>query len=506
MPDITSRTEPRTYRGAGEAGSPRLAALPGVHREQIDPQQVLETERYDTDDRRLSAAGIALAVQRGDAQAQWHLDLPDGDAHERLRVPIPPDDVAAPRVPTELDELIRGSVRGRAVRPAARVRVLRTVTRLFDTNDHQLAEIVLDEVTIATLGAATEVSAWTEAELHTTPAAPIDEIEQRLADAGLHPAAPAAAAELDRLLRPAARVRRAGRRGSAGAALVAYLAEHADRLAAEDLRVRRGEPDSVHQLRVASRRMRSALQAYRPLLDRAWTDPLIEELREFGRELAPARDAEVLKERIAGALDALEPELLLGPVEAQVTRHFARAEAEAGAAVLSALDGERYAWIRNALEQLVERPPLTKRAARKAAEELPRHMARTAGRLERAVGTATDPEMDAATRDLAVHAARKAGKRLRYATEVARPAVGKPAVRFAKAMKGFQSALGEHQDTVVARAALRELAAQAHPKGENGFSFGVLYGRDEVLAASIEEELPSLWAAAWTKRHRRWLR
>ena len=104
-----------------------------------------------------------------------------------------------------------------------------------------------------------------------------------------------------------------------------------------------------------------------------------------------------------------------------------------------------------------------------------------------------------------MHDARKAGKRLRYATEVARPVVGKDAKRFAKALKGFQTALGEHQDTVVAREALRELGAQAHAAGENGFSFGVLHARDAALAAGIEERLPDALGTAWTPRNRRWL-
>jgi CHAD domain-containing protein len=293
--------------------------------------------------------------------------------------------------------------------------------------------------------------------------------------------------------------------GSAGAVLIAYLAEHVDRLAAEDQRARRGEPDSVHQLRVAARRLRSALQSYRRLLKRERTDPLVGELRELASALAPARDAEVLHARIRDGLAELEPELLLGPVQAQVTRHYARVESEAAAAVLSALDGDAYARLRRDLDDLVRRPPLTKRAARPARTELPAHVARAAQRLSRAVEVAVDPAAPADERDIAVHDARKAGKRLRYATEVARPAVGKDAKRFAKELKGFQDALGEHQDTVVAREALRELAAQAHGDGQNGFAFGVLHGRDAARAARIEEQLPDLWARAWRPRNRRWL-
>ncbi len=512
MTDTTTRTEITVFRGAPEAGSPRLDALPGVHREDAVPQQVLEIERFDTVDHRLAAAGITLAVHRADGeQPHWRLDLPDAASDEELRVALAPDAPPVPEVPGELSELVRGVVRDGELRPAGQVRRVRTGTRLLGDDDRVLATVLHDRVTVATLGASTEGAAWTEVRTHDTSDEGLTaELRRRLGEAGLRPATTSAEAELDRLLRPAAprRRRRGGKRvkpGTAGAALVDYLAAHVERLAAEDLRARRGEPDAVHQLRVAARRLRSALQSYRRLLDRERTEPVVDALRELARGLAPARDAEVLHARIRDGLDALEPELLLGPVQAQVTRHYARVEAEAAAAVLSALDGEHYARLRRDLDDLLQDPPLTERAARPARKELPAHVARAARRLSRAVDTAVDPDAPADQRDLAVHDARKAGKRLRYATEVAQPAVGKDAKRFAKELKGFQDALGEHQDTVVARDALRELAAQAHGEGENGFAFGVLHGRDAARAARIEEELPDLWASAWRRRNRRWL-
>ncbi len=45
----------------------------------------------------------------------------------------------------------------------------------------------------------------------------------------------------------------------------------------------------------------------------------------------------------------------------------------------------------------------------------------------------------------------------------------------------------------MARAALRDLAAQSHAAGENPFTFGVLYGREERVAARREAELPKEW-------------
>lgn len=296
-----------------------------------------------------------------------------------------------------------------------------------------------------------------------------------------------------------------GKRRTAGAALLTYLAAQVDRLVDEERRVRADEPDAVHQMRVAARRLRSALRAYRQLLDRDVTDPLGDGLRELGRALAPARDAEVLRDRICTGLDELAPELVLGPAQAAVVRHFARIEADARAAALAELDGERHAALRAELDALLAHPPLTPRARRKARSELPRLARRTARRLEKAVA-AVDDAGDPADRDAALHTARKRARRMRYATEVARPVVGKPAKRFAREMKGIQRALGEHQDAVVARGALRELGAQSHESGENGFSFGVLLGRDAAHAERIRDDLPALWAAAWTRKNRSWLR
>ena len=70
------------------------------------------------------------------------------------------------------------------------------------------------------------------------------------------------------------------------------------------------------------------------------------------------------RERIDADLAALAPELLLGPVRAQATRHFARAEAEARAAALTSLDSPEHLSLRIALGELLERPPLNDHAER----------------------------------------------------------------------------------------------------------------------------------------------
>jgi CHAD domain-containing protein len=494
----TATQKPHTFRGPEEAGAPAVAGLPGVRHDDVSPVTVLETERYDTDDLRLAAAGITLAVVRGAEPATWQLDLPDGERHERIRVPVTVDTPAGGRVPlpAEIAELVRGAARKHAVRPVAMVRTLRTEHTLLGADDQPLATVVHDHVTLSTMGRATEVVAWTEMTVEARDDL-LDTIEGRVREAGMRPASPRADAELDRVLRPARARRPRLPTSSAGGALMAYVAEQADRMAAEDLRVRRGDPDSVHQLRVAARRMRSALQGHEQLLDTERTEPVVDGLRELGRALAPARDAEVLRERVLTGLAELPDTLRMGNAAALATRYFARAESEGVAAALTALDSADNARLRDAIDALLVEPPLLGRAVRPARKELPRYAAKAARRLEKAVAHADG--------DAAIHTARKAAKRLRYVVEIAEPSGGKPAKRFRKAVKTVQQSLGEHQDAVVSRDALRTLGAMAHTEDENGFSFGVLLGRDAATAAAIEAGLPQLWQDTWTKKNRRWL-
>jgi CHAD domain-containing protein len=87
-----------------------------------------------------------------------------------------------------------------------------------------------------------------------------------------------------------------------------------------------------------------------------------------------------------------------------------------------------------------------------------------------------------------LHRARKAAKRARYAAELCEPA-DKRAKRIIKHYKRIQSLLGDHQDTVVASEALRKMGAAAGTTpGENGFTYGMLYAREQQIARQCREE------------------
>jgi CHAD domain-containing protein len=101
-------------------------------------------------------------------------------------------------------------------------------------------------------------------------------------------------------------------------------------------------------------------------------------------------------------------------------------------------------------------------------------------------------------RDTELHEARKAAKRLRYATEAAEPVLGEPATRLIERTRDVQELLGDHQDGAVARPLLRELAVQAHLDGGNGFTFGLLHERESAHLpdAALGRAWPKLAKAA----------
>jgi len=274
--------------------------------------------------------------------------------------------------------------------------------------------------------------------------------------------------------------------------VLAYLGTHAARLKALDPAVRRDAPDSVHQMRVAARRLRSTLQAYPAIVSRPATRHMRDELKWLGGMLGEARDNEVLGDYLQTRLADLPPELVLGPARARVRAHFAPREASARNALVDALNSARYFTMLAELDRLLADPPLAAAAAESAGDVLPQAVTRAYQRTRREVRRARRAAPGPA-RDTALHETRKAAKRARYAAEAAEPALGKEARRFAKRMKAVQSALGEQHDAVTARGVAREIGVRAHLAGENAFTFGLLQERADREAAGQRDRAMRAW-------------
>ena len=157
----------------------------------------------------------------------------------------------------------------------------------------------------------------------------------------------------------------------------------------------------------------------------------------------------------------------------------------------------------DALDDLVNNPPLTARAGKPAHRQLPVMVGRAAGRVDRAAQAVAD-DLTPQARDRALHEVRKCAKRARYAAETVVPVAGKPARRLANRMKALQDVLGEHQDCVAAQALLLELAIGAQQAGESGFTYGLIYAQERVRANDARHAYETALRRASTRRTRRW--
>lgn len=488
----------RKYEAPAGSDLPPLDGFPGVAAEAGPERIELEAVYYDTADLRLARGGVTLRRRTGGEDAGWHLKLPvGGDTREEVRLPLG----KTKKPPKELVNLAQVHVRGADLAPVARIRTTRERWQLVDEHGGLLIEVVEDLVSAQVLEDTADNGAtadsWREIEVELGERGDrklLDVVERRLFDAGMKRST--ASAKLTRLLSdriaPAARRPRVGRKASAGDVVLAYLHEHTAALKHHDPAVRRDRDDAVHQMRVSTRRLRSALQAFGKVVDRERTRELTTELKWLAGVLGEARDLEVLHDRFTRAVAELDPDLVLGPVQARLTRHFAPLETAALKGSVDALTSPRYFALLDAVDALLASPPLTPLAAERATDVLPKLVAKAYRRLSAhaAEVLATRP---GAERDVALHESRKAAKRLRYTTETIVPVFGKRAKAYRKRIKDVQTLLGEHQDSVVARPVLRELGVQAQLDGENAFAFGVLHGRESGAAARIEDGFASVW-------------
>ncbi|MFI1102690.1 CHAD domain-containing protein [Streptomyces melanogenes] len=462
----------------------------------------LDAVYYDTQDLRLAADSLTLRRRTGGDDAGWHLKFPVATGiRDEIHAPLSPD------VPRTLAALLRSRVRDTPLTPVVRLLSSRHVRHLLDEEGTLLAEVSVDAVRAERLGPGVPgaTAAWTEVEVELADdvdPALLDRVEKRLRKAGLRPSH--SASKLARALAetapdvpdlPEPTPARPLNEHTAGGHVLGYLRAQRDALVGLDPAVRRDLPDSVHQMRVATRRLRSAFKSYGKVLDRTVTDPVGEELKWLAGELGVDRDQEVLTERLQSRIAALPRPLLLGPVRGRLRIWSVARRSGSRRKTIAVLDSKRYLALLDTLDALLDAPPLRPAARRPVAEVVPKAVLkdyeRLAGRIAHALELGPG-----APRDLAMHDARKAAKRARYAAEAAKPALGAPAKKFAKRMKAVQTVLGDHQDSVVAREALRGLAIQAHLAGESAFTWGLLHGQEAATAADRERELPEVWRKA----------
>jgi CHAD domain-containing protein len=449
-----------------------LASIAGVQR---SPTQQLEAVYFDTPAHDLAARHITLRRRTGGTDAGWHLKLPAGpDARTEVRRPLGDDDGDA--VPEELLDVVLAIVRDRPVGPIARIATNRTVDVLRGADGAAVAEFCDDDVVARAEHDPDSEQRWREWELELAEGADVavlDRLTNRLLDAGAVPAGHGSKLarvleredDADRSQRPADPVHRA-------------VADQVEELLVWDRAVRADVYDSVHQMRVTTRKIRSLLQASEGsfgITDDAW---ILDELRQLAAVLGVARDAEVLAERYEKALDELPAELVRGTVRERLVDGAKKHYKSGWRRSLIAMRSPRYFRLLDALEGLVAAEPPEPQPGAEPAELTIDSAYRKIRKAAKTAAEAAETE-----KDEALHRIRKGAKRLRYTAA----ATGESAVS-ARA-KTIQTLLGDHQDSVVSRAHLSREAQAAHAAGEDTFTYGLLYQLEADLARRSREQL-----------------
>src|ERR1700722_19001504 len=180
------------------------------------------------------------------------------------------------------------------------------------------------------------------------------------------------------------------RSASAGEVVRAYLRIQAAALSSLEPMVRADQPDAVHQMRVATRRLRAAFRSFGKVIPRSRSAKVAAELKWLGGMLGPVRDGEVLPEHLHASLRTVPVELLIGPVEARVQGHFSPPRAAAYTELIEALDSPRYAALLAELDRLTTERPLGPRAGDPAREVLPAAVQRAYRQGEQGEGRGGD--------------------------------------------------------------------------------------------------------------------
>jgi len=432
---------------------------------ETQPTRVFVSTYHDTDDLVLARHGVTLRHRVEDGAGLWQLKLPRGAARTELEQPGPPA-----RPPLELSSLLVAFLRGRELRAVARLRTRREVV-LADG-----AEIVDDSVAVLDGQRVTRRFRELEVELVGGEERTLRRLRDELERAGATPGElrPKLYRALGLDLPPAGAEVASGT--SPLEALGAALHEQVRRLMLHDPGVRLGsDPEDLHQARVATRRLRAFLRAARGICDRSWSEPLRDELRWLGKALGPARDLDVLTDRLAADVTAL------GEDAAAVAGLLYVLEDEriaARAVVVETLSSDRYLALLDRLAHVSEPEP-------GGAETSLRDVWRVEWRRTRKALA----RLDGSSSDARLHAGRLRVKRARYAAELAAHELGKDGKTFVGAAKELQDVLGEHQDAVVAEARIR---AWAEEGGDTGAA-ARLAAREHERMKAARASWPQSW-------------
>jgi len=483
----------RTLRVHGLYRLPDLTAgATGVAQVKRQETHTTTAAYHDTDDLRLARWGVTLRRVEGGPEDGWHLTLPvtgGAGVNEEVHLPLRAGGIG--QVPRELAHLVIAFARNAELQPMAALRTERTPYLLHDAQGACFAELVDD--TVSVLDGDHVAARFRQLEVQPLVATPaIDPVIEALTLAGGVPGDTPATllTALGPVIQEPADVPEpqvVGPDDPAGAAVTAHIRRHARAFLLQDVRVRRDLPDSVHQMRVAARRLRSGLKVFEPMLDVEWAEALRAELGWIAGELGVSRDTEVLQARIDLHADEVGEEFA-GLIRAVVDPALSSQWLDARDHALSAMVSERYLAFLDQLVDAAGSPRLNEAASRPAGEVLPALVDKAWRKLSKEVRLL---RLDGPSDEW--HEARIRAKKARYAAEAVAPVMGDHVKRFAKALSGVTEILGEHQDAWVAQHTLKSLATGEGIDGLSGFGLGLLHEFEFEQELFARNDFVELW-------------
>lgn len=452
------------------------------------PELELGSVYHDTVDLRLARSGVTLRYRiGGEGGPCWSLKLPAQNgmpgAQPELSFPGGPADI-----PSAARDLVAAWARRGHLAPAAALSTRRRRWLLADADGAELAELVQDDVSV--LDGDRVIGRFRELELEGRGAEPdqLRAIMLALQRAGathsepvpksVRALGPRAAAAPD-VVAPAP-----DPDAPAGQAVRFALANGTRRLMEHDAPTRLGEVEGVHQMRVATRRLRGDIATFEPLIDEPWANGIVQELRWLGDLLGAVRDRDVQLASLASEDIDLEREL------SQLQTAIAAAREEARQELMDALASSRYLDLLERLVQAAREPLLLPEAQDAASAVVPELLAKTAGRTR---GRLKEVQPDSP--DRTYHQARIGAKNLRYAAEAIGPFVGHHAGRIEKlaaAATDVQDVLGAHQDALVMQHQVRATMDVHRKDAAFAFAAGRYSERLEARRRELREAYPEV--------------
>jgi triphosphatase len=464
-----------------------LAALPSLAAETGDlgtvtarartPRRLVDSY-VDTDDWRIARAGLVARTRRRGRHDEVTLkDTRPAEAsglRQRLEVtePLPPSGIGALGPDGPVGRRLRAIVGTRGVREVLQVRTRRRPFALR-VDGEDAAELALDD-TVIVVGNGQRPMQLRRVEVEVRPewlGALEPLVEQLRSSCGLQPATLskfeagllALGEEIPGApdLGPTA----IDPESTMGELAFAVLRRQLAVLRDKEPGTRLGEdPEELHVMRVATRRLRAALALFAPVLP-VRAQVFREELGWMGRLLGAVRDLDVQLEGLAGedgtergwsAPSTTGDESVAGrdPLD-ELIALLENERVEARADMVGALDSIRWDRLERGLSAMVQQGPARRSLATRepAAVGLPplieqRHGAVTKA-AKRAKRTGAVPDY---------HRLRIRCKRLRYALEFGSEVYDSGTARYVRQLVALQNRLGLMQDAEVASLRLAELA------------------------------------------------